>query len=228
MAISSYVNGSYTFVSMRTGAGKIICYWISAILREGLTIIISPLVSLIDDQVIETIAAGIGYAKSFVGNESFTRMLLNFAKYASISFVIDEMHCIIECKHFRESWSKLRKISTLFPNSPIMMLTGTCKESDAHQILENLCLATNNVVLEIIKLLEELRKEKCIIYCPTIRTCDNVYEKLHGKSDLELMMAVYYSSLDNKEKKKIKIMEREYMIVINAFEMGLNNKKFGW
>ncbi|PKY33243.1 hypothetical protein RhiirB3_451987 [Rhizophagus irregularis] len=77
MAISSYVNGSHTFVLMRTGAGKTMCYWISAILRG-------------------------------------------------------------------ESWSKLRKISTLFPSSPIMMLTGTCKESDVHQILENLCLAPNN------------------------------------------------------------------------------------
>src|SRR5690348_17673038 len=50
MAISEYVNGNHTFVSMRTGAGKSMCYWISAIMRGGLTIVISPLVSLIDDQ----------------------------------------------------------------------------------------------------------------------------------------------------------------------------------
>ncbi|CAJ0645727.1 12480_t:CDS:2 [Entrophospora sp. SA101] len=119
MAISEYVNGNHTFVSMRTGAGKSMCYWISAIMRGGLTIVISPLVSLIDDQVIETIAAGIGCAsiyteiavgltkliyvtaESFVYNESFTKMLLNFSKNSPVSFVIDEVHCIIESGHYR-------------------------------------------------------------------------------------------------------------------------------
>ncbi|RGB24433.1 hypothetical protein C1646_676385 [Rhizophagus diaphanus] len=51
IAISSYINGKYTFISMRTGVGKTMCYWISAILRRGLTVVISPLVSLIDDQI---------------------------------------------------------------------------------------------------------------------------------------------------------------------------------
>ena len=52
MAILEYVSGKHTFISMRTGAGKTMCYWISAILRGGLTVVISPLVSLIDDQVV--------------------------------------------------------------------------------------------------------------------------------------------------------------------------------
>ena len=51
-AILAYISGKHTFVSMRTGAGKTMCYWISTILREGLTIVISSLVSLIDDQVV--------------------------------------------------------------------------------------------------------------------------------------------------------------------------------
>jgi ATP-dependent DNA helicase RecQ len=51
-AILEHIKGKHTFVSMRTGAGKTMCYWISAILRGGLTIVISPLVSLIDDQVV--------------------------------------------------------------------------------------------------------------------------------------------------------------------------------
>ncbi|CAB5204054.1 unnamed protein product [Rhizophagus irregularis] len=67
MAISSYVNGSHTFVSIHTGAGKTMCYWISAILRRGLTIVISPLVSLIDNQVIETITTGIRCASIYAG-----------------------------------------------------------------------------------------------------------------------------------------------------------------
>ena len=51
-AILAYTSGKHTFVSMRTGAGKTMCYWISALLRGGLTIVISPLLSLIDDQMV--------------------------------------------------------------------------------------------------------------------------------------------------------------------------------
>ena len=40
-------------------------------------------------------------AESFVYNESFTKMLLNFSKNSPVSFVIDEAHCIIECGHYR-------------------------------------------------------------------------------------------------------------------------------
>ena len=136
-----------------------------------------------------------------------------------------------------------------------MMLTGTCRESDAYQILENLCLALNDVnfvrgssfsrpeltmkvhpkstkektIGEIITLLKELNEGKCIIYCPTVQICDDVYEQLHRKSDLKLMMAVYYSSLDGEEKKKkLKLWKDnaiQLMIATNAFGMGLNDKK---
>ncbi|CAJ0636414.1 2898_t:CDS:10, partial [Entrophospora sp. SA101] len=234
MAISEYVNGNHTFVSMRTGAGKSMCYWISAIMRGGLTIVISPLVSLIDDQVIETIAAGIGCAsiyteiavgltkliyvtaESFVYNESFTKMLLNFSKNSPVSFVIDE-----ENHH-------------LFPDIPIMMLTGTCKEIDAHAILENLCISPSDVtfvqgisfscpelkievhskstkeklIREIIMLLKELEDGKCIIYCPTVHVCDNVYELLCEKADLDMIWQCI-----------------TIMIATNAFGMGINDKK---
>ncbi|CAH1767797.1 839_t:CDS:2 [Entrophospora sp. SA101] len=223
MAISEYVNGNHTFVSMRTGAGKSMCYWISAIMRGGLTIVISPLVSLIDDQVIAGIGCASIYtgedrpreyfekvfseiavgltkliyvtAESFVYNESFTKMLLNFSKNSPVSFVIDE-----ENHH-------------LFPDIPIMMLTGTCKEIDAHAILENLCISPSDVtfvqgisfscpelkievhskstkeklIREIIMLLKELEDGKCIIYCPTVHVCDNVYELLCEKADLDMI-----------------------------------------
>jgi superfamily II DNA helicase RecQ len=135
-----------------------------------------------------------------------------------------------------------------------MMLTGTCKESDAHLILDNLGLASSDVAFvrglsflrpeltmkmhpkstkkktigEIITLLKELNERKCIIYCPTVRTCDDVYEQLQGKSGLELTMAVYYSSLDSEEKKKLKLWKEntiQLMIATNAFGMGLNDKK---
>ncbi|CAG8643193.1 9168_t:CDS:10, partial [Ambispora gerdemannii] len=235
---------------------------------SGLTIIINPLMSLIDDQVIETIAAGIGYAsvyagehqplryfekvfseiaigltriiyitaESFINNESFTKMLLKFAERMPISFIIDEAHCIIECNHFRESWGQLEKISILFPNSSIMMLTGTCKEVDAHAILENLHLAQHDVAIvrgtyfshpeltmevhskntkektvdKIITLLEELKDGKCIIYCSMVHACNDVYEQLCEKSNLQLAIANNIIQL---------------MIATSAFGMGLNDKR---
>jgi len=135
------------------------------------------------------------------------------------------------------------------------MLTGTYKESDARMILENLCLTSYNTVFvreisfshpkltmevhskstkektigKIIKLLKELEEGKCIVYYPTVRACNDVYEQLYGKSDLKLMMAVYYSSLDGEEKKKkLKLWKDnaiQLMIATNAFGMGLNDKK---
>ncbi|RGB29050.1 P-loop containing nucleoside triphosphate hydrolase protein, partial [Rhizophagus diaphanus] len=82
---------------------------------------------------------------------------------------------------------------------------------------------------EIITLLKELNEGKCIIYCPTVRICDDVYEQLQEKSGLGLSMAVYYSSLDSEEKKrKLKSWKEntiQLMIATNAFGMGLNDKK---
>jgi ATP-dependent DNA helicase RecQ len=81
---------------------------------------------------------------------------------------------------------------------------------------------------EIIALLEEINDGKCIIYCPTIRSCDEIYEQLHGKLGEHIMMAVYYSSLDSEEKKrKLKSWKDntiQLMIATNAFGMGLNDK----
>ncbi|CAG8646655.1 4068_t:CDS:10, partial [Funneliformis caledonium] len=210
---------------------------------HSLIIVISPLVSLIDDQVIETIATRIGCAsiyarkyqssqyfekvfseiairlikllyitaESFICNKSFTAMLLNFAKYAPVSFVIDEVHCIVEC-------------------NPIMMLTGTCKKSDTQLTMEVHSKSIKEKTIgKIIKLLKELEERKCIVYCLTVRAYNDIYEQLYGKSDLKLMMAVYYSSLDGEEKKKkLKLWKDntiQLIIVINAFGMSLNDKK---
>lgn len=135
-----------------------------------------------------------------------------------------------------------------------MMLTGTCKEVDAYAILENLHLASHDVVFargttfsrpeltievhpkstkertigEILKLLDELEGGKCIIYCPTTRSCDDTYEQLHEKLGSKIMMAVYYSPLNGEEKKsKLKLWKSnaiQLMIATNAFGMGLNDK----
>ncbi|CAJ0762695.1 10462_t:CDS:2 [Entrophospora sp. SA101] len=98
----------------------------------------------------------------------------------------------------------------------VSMRTGTCKEIDAHAILENLCISPSDVtfvqgisfscpelkievhskstkeklIREIIMLLKELEDGKCIIYCPTVHVCDNVYELLCEKADLDMIWQV--------------------------------------
>jgi superfamily II DNA helicase RecQ len=53
-AINAYVSGKDTFVIMPTGSGKSLCYWASAILRPGLTVVLEPLIALMQDQMVNS------------------------------------------------------------------------------------------------------------------------------------------------------------------------------
>ncbi|CAG8670894.1 9032_t:CDS:2, partial [Funneliformis mosseae] len=84
-------------------------------------------------------------------------------------------------------------------------------------------------ISKILEQKSELEEVKCIIYCSTIRACNDIYEQLHGKSDLKLMMAIYYSSLDGEEKKKkLKLWKDntiQLMIATNTIGIDFNDKK---
>ncbi|CAJ0759441.1 6998_t:CDS:2, partial [Entrophospora sp. SA101] len=114
----------------------------------------------------------------------------------------------------------------------VSMRTGTCKEIDAHAILENLCISPSDVtfvqgisfscpelkievhskstkeklIREIIMLLKELEDGKCIIYCPTVHVCDNVYELLCEKADLDMIWQVTEEVDEAKPVSKVNLM----------------------
>lgn len=169
--IKDVLEGKDVFVLMPTGGGKSICYQLPALLMEGVTVVVSPLISLMKDQVDGLEANGIPAAcmnssqgareirdvkRAFLENRfkilyvAPERLMmpgtLAFLKKGKISlFAIDEAHCISEWGHdFRPEYRKLKLLrdsKTGFPDVPIVALTATATERVRQDIVSQLGLA---------------------------------------------------------------------------------------
>ena len=155
------------FVLMPTGGGKSLCFQLPALIRDGLTIVVSPLISLMKDQVDALQASGIpatylnstldrkdavarwrglhrgDYRMLYVAPERL--MLDTFLERAVTwniaQFAIDEAHCISEWGHdFRPEYRELKKLRTHFPDVPMMALTATATERVRVDIVKQLKL----------------------------------------------------------------------------------------
>ena len=156
-----------SLVIMPTGGGKSICYQLPTLKFEGLTLVISPLISLMKDQVDGLKANGINaeYINSSLSQEEIMDIqkriqgkkvkLLYIApeRLASEDFIIflsmleisliaiDEAHCISEWGHdFRPEYRNLKSLRIIFPESPIIALTATATEKVRTDILKQLSL----------------------------------------------------------------------------------------
>ncbi len=164
--IVNVLNGNDSFVIMPTGAGKSLCYQLPAVMMDGTTIVISPLIALMKNQVDQLNAFGINaqflnstlnktemnrvkqgtLAKEvkllYVAPESLTKEdNVEFLKQATISFVaIDEAHCISEWGHdFRPEYRRIRDILEQLNNKlPIIALTATATPKVQQDIVKNL------------------------------------------------------------------------------------------
>jgi ATP-dependent DNA helicase RecQ len=159
--------GRDVFVLMPTGGGKSLCFQLTALMREGLTIVVSPLISLMKDQVDALQTSGIPatYLNSTVAREDAKArwrglhrgeyrmlyvaperlMLETFLERAlnwNIAQVaIDEAHCISEWGHdFRPEYRELKKLRKHLPEVPIMALTATATERVRSDIVKELKL----------------------------------------------------------------------------------------
>jgi ATP-dependent DNA helicase RecQ len=165
--ISDALAGRDVFVLMPTGGGKSLCFQLPALMREGLTIVVSPLISLMKDQVDALQTSGIQatYLNSTLNREEAKarwrglhrgdyrmlyvapeRLMLDAFLERALNWniaqiAIDEAHCISEWGHdFRPEYRELKKLRTHLPDVPVMALTATATERVRADIIKELKL----------------------------------------------------------------------------------------
>lgn len=162
--ISHTIDGGDSLVLMPTGGGKSLCFQISALAMNGMAVIVSPLISLMKDQVGALRANGIaaealnssndegrnrdiidrcleGTVKLlYISPERLVGGMMHLLQQAHVSlFAIDEAHCISCWGHdFRPEYTQLGQLRELFPGVPIMALTATADKITKQDILKQI------------------------------------------------------------------------------------------
>jgi len=165
--IEAVLNKRDTVLVMPTGGGKSLCYQIPALMFDGLTVVISPLISLMKDQVSQLTAVGVeaevlnsslsfeeylenkervrsGQTKLlFLAPETlFKPDMIEFLDECSVDCIaIDEAHCISEWGHdFRPEYRKIKNLRAQFPHAVYLAVTATATKPVQEDICTNLGL----------------------------------------------------------------------------------------
>src|SRR5687768_982819 len=165
--VSALLGGKDVFVLLPTGGGKSLCYQLPALLTEGTTVVVSPLIALMKDQVDKLLAMGVSatFINSSLEPDEVGRRLravergevklvyaaperimlpqfLDLLGRVTLSFfAIDEAHCISEWGHdFRPEYRELRRLRSLFPDVPIGAFTATATQRARADIVAQLRL----------------------------------------------------------------------------------------
>ncbi len=170
--ISSVLEGKDSLALLPTGGGKSICFQVPALCREGLCLVITPLVALMHDQVENLSKRGIpavevhsgmhsreislAFEKCADGRAKFlyvsperldTEAFRNVAPYLDVRLIaVDEAHCISQWGYdFRPPYLRIANIRPLFPKAPVIALTATAVTKVVADIQEKLLFTGKNV-----------------------------------------------------------------------------------
>lgn len=164
--------GRDVFALLPTGGGKSLCFQLPALADEGLTVVVSPLIALMKDQVDALQASGV--AATFLNSTldadearsrlrglhrgeyrllyaAPERLLLegweqNLRNWNVRRLAIDEAHCVSEWGHdFRPEYRQLAKLRAILPEAPVMALTATATERVREDIIRHLALRNPQV-----------------------------------------------------------------------------------
>lgn len=163
--VEGVIQGKDVVAILPTGAGKSLCYQLPALMMSGTAVVVSPLISLMQDQVAALVKAGISatyvnsslslpelfeilndlgrYKILYIAPERFADInFLNRLKALQLSFfVIDEAHCISQWGHsFRPDYRQLSLIKQHFPAKPLMALTATATAEVEKDIIAQLAM----------------------------------------------------------------------------------------
>ncbi|MFC0710590.1 DNA helicase RecQ [Azorhizophilus paspali] len=165
--IERVARGGDALVLMPTGGGKSLCYQVPALLREGLAVVVSPLIALMEDQVATLDELGVpavalnstlsldeqreiaerirqgGIKLLYLAPERLVqpRMLAFLQRLPIGLFAIDEAHCVSQWGHdFRPEYLQLGQLAELFPQVPRIALTATADKRTREEIVQRLHL----------------------------------------------------------------------------------------
>lgn len=170
--VDSVIEGSDTLALLPTGGGKSICFQVPAMAMEGVCIVITPLISLMKDQVAHLKKIGIAAAAVFSGmHRNEIELAYNQAAFGMLKFLyvsperlmtdafiealkkmrvnllaVDESHCISQWGYdFRPPYLKIAEIREYIPDTPVMALTATATPKVVEDIQYRLGFKKNNV-----------------------------------------------------------------------------------
>jgi len=173
-AMCAVLEGRDSLVVMPTGGGKSLCFQAPAVVRGDTTVVVSPLISLMKDQVDGLIASGISAVQLnssltpeerqqcekeilagrvrllFVSPERLVQTALQdlLRKIDVRTFAIDEAHCISHWGHdFRPEYRQLRLLKSMFPKASVHAYTATATEQVRSDIIQNLNLSDPEILI---------------------------------------------------------------------------------
>ena len=225
--IDSIGAGRDTLGLMPTGGGKSIAFQVPALAREGLCIVITPLIALMKDQVANLRSRGIkataiysgmrtgdvvtalencifgGYKFLYISPERLTSELFlkKISKVNVTLITVDEAHCISQWGHdFRPAYREVGQLRTLFPGVPVLALTATATPDVVSDIQQQLGFATENCYSMSFE-------RKNLVY--VVRRTENKPQELLHILDRMPGSAIIYTL--NRKKTKEKSHQRDFI-----------------